>query len=542
MAGCHHQEATPNALTPVNVSVAQEVQAGQAGLSRYTGSVTANTQVDIAFKEGGYVEQILQVRAHDGRMHLLQQGDFVRAGTLLAQVRQSDYAARVQQAQAQQAQMQAGVAQALSGQAQAQAAEEQAAAGWQEAQAGQQASQAQVEEARAASQQAEQQIEAARIAQQQAEQQRDEAQASVGQAQAGVAEAQAGLTRAHQDYTRAEALYKSESLTKTDYDAARANYDASQAKRQQAVQQVQQAQARRKEATSQIQAAQNKLEQAQTQLTAAQTKIAEALAQDKTRQAQVAEAQARVRAAKSGLKTAQAQVQQAQAQGRGALAQLTSARIPFSDTGLRAPTSGVILDRHIEIGTLVQPGTLAFTLADVSRMKVVFGVPDVQVQTLRLGQRVPVHVDVLSQSALDGRITAISPAADSRTRVFNVEVTVPNPQQRLKVGMIATLDLPGISDGSSAYTGSGGILVAGESLLHSSDQPDGYAVMVISEENGKAVARRRDVQLGPVYGNQVAVRGLKAGEQVITTGAAMVYDGEAVRVVGKAAGDNGAQD
>jgi RND family efflux transporter MFP subunit len=541
-AGCHPPTTPRNPVRPVGVAIAQQDATGQENLSRYTGSVTANRQVDVSFQEGGYIEQILQIPGADGRRRLVQEGDAVQAGTTLAQIRVSDYTARVQQAQAQQAQAQAGVAQAQGGQAQAQATLELAMAALREAQAGQEASAAQVAEARAASRQADQQIEAARIATDAAQQQRNEAQAAAGQAQAGVQEAQAALTRARQDFERAEALYKTESLTKTDYDAARAAFDGAQARRQQAVQQVQQARAKVQEATAQIQSARNRIAQAQTQRTAAETRIAQAQAQDKARNSQISEARARVVSAQSGVRSAEAQFRSAQAGQRGANAQLAGSRIPLGNTAVTAPISGIVLARHVEIGTLVGPGTVAFTLADVSRMKVVFGVPDTQVTTLRKGHKAPIRVDVMAQTPLVGTITNIAPSADPRTRVFNVEVTVANSEQRLKVGMIATLDLPE-SGRNGAHVKSGGVAVPVAALIHAPGSAAGYAVMVAVKEGDKTVAHLRAVQVGVISGNQVAVQGVQPGEQVVTTGVNLVRDGEAVRITGTTEeGDLGTQE
>lgn len=541
-AGCHPQEAPHPTLPPVSVAIAAQDEADQEQMSRYTGSVTANRQVDVSFQEGGYIAQILQLRGSDGQRRLVQEGDPVQAGTTLAQIRVSDYTARVQQAQAQLAQAQAGVAQAQGGQAQAQAALALADAGLREALAGQEAGTAQVEEAQAASRQADQQIEAARIAAEQAQQQRNETQAAAGQAQAGVAEVQAALTRARQDFERAEALYKTESLTKTDYDAARAAYEGSQARKQQAVQQVQQAQAKVQEAGAQIQAARNRIAQAQTQRTAAETRITQAQAQSKARTSQIAQARARVASAQSGLRTAEAQFRAAQAGESGAKAQFAGARIPLGNTAVTAPISGIVLARHIEIGTLVGPGTVAFTLADVSRMKVNFGVPDTQVTALRKGRPASILVDVMARSPLPGSITNIAPAADPRTRVFTVEVTVANPQQRLKVGMIATLDLPA-SGGNGERQKGEGAAVPVAALIRSTASAAGYAVMVVTKEGANTVAHLRTVQVGVISGNQVRVQGVRPGDQIVTTGADLVRDGEPVRITtttGK--GDVGTQE
>src|SRR6185503_17480331 len=75
------------------------------------------------------------------------------------------------------------------------------------------------------------------------------------------------------------------------------------------------------------------------------------------------------------------------------------------------------------------------------RVKVVFGVPDVIVKDLRLGGPLTIQTEALPGAMLEGRITLISPSADPSSRVFEVEAALPNPEARLKVGMLATLRL-----------------------------------------------------------------------------------------------------
>jgi multidrug efflux pump subunit AcrA (membrane-fusion protein) len=59
-----------------------------------------------------------------------------------------------------------------------------------------------------------------------------------------------------------------------------------------------------------------------------------------------------------------------------------------------------------------------------------------------------------------------------------------------------------------------------------------YAVFVVEDEGGKALARRREVVLGDVLGNRIVVReGLRSGERVIVSGATLAVDGQPVRVV-----------
>jgi RND family efflux transporter MFP subunit len=99
-AGCRevHGDAAHAAPRPVRVIEARPAEES-AGI-RYAVSIQPYEQLPLAFKSGGYIDHVLQRRGADGRLRALQAGDAVRAGTMLARVRESDYRERVNQATA----------------------------------------------------------------------------------------------------------------------------------------------------------------------------------------------------------------------------------------------------------------------------------------------------------------------------------------------------------------------------------------------------------------------------------------------------------
>ncbi|HSQ20149.1 MAG TPA: hypothetical protein VLR92_07230, partial [Blastocatellia bacterium] len=88
-SGCTRAESEPGALVPVRVAQVQTISTGSE--TRYSANIVFNAQVDLAFKSGGYVQSIRQVRGADGRMRAVDTGDWVTQGTVLAVVRQQDY-------------------------------------------------------------------------------------------------------------------------------------------------------------------------------------------------------------------------------------------------------------------------------------------------------------------------------------------------------------------------------------------------------------------------------------------------------------------
>jgi len=229
---------------------------------------------------------------------------------------------------------------------------------------------------------------------------------------------------------------------------------------------------------------------------------------------------------KAKIETAKTHLAVGKAQIDAAEAAQTAATISRDDTLLKAPHDGMLLQRSVEIGELITPGKAAFLLADTSVVKAQFGVPDLDVQNLKLGSTLTVDLDALPGKEFTGQITSISPSADQKTRLFEVEVSIQNPQRLLKVGMIASLTL------TSAPKGDAVPVVPLNAIVRSKDQPDQYSLFVIEDQGGKPRGRLRSVTLGDPYGNRVAVKsGVNVGDRVITSGGTRLVDGEAVLVI-----------
>jgi multidrug efflux pump subunit AcrA (membrane-fusion protein) len=231
-------------------------------------------------------------------------------------------------------------------------------------------------------------------------------------------------------------------------------------------------------------------------------------------------AKARFDAAQARQGSASAQQRVAEARIEGAQAQLEEAQNALRDCILRSPMNAVVLKRAVEIGSLVAPGSLGLVLAEV-----VFGAPDILLPTLRVGAPLRVTTQTIAGEFL-GRITRISPAADARSHVFDIQVTIPNPDDRLKAGMIASVEIPGARPRTPVP------VVPLTSVVRSTQHSDGYAVWVVEQQGGKSLARVRDVSLGETYGSLIGVnQGVKPGEQVIVSGATLVQNGDPVEII-----------
>ena len=222
---------------------------------------------------------------------------------------------------------------------------------------------------------------------------------------------------------------------------------------------------------------------------------------------------------------AQAKLDSSAAMVASAKAQIAQAQLALEDCSVRAPLSAWVLSRSVEVGSLVGPASAGFILADLHLVKAVFGVPDTVIKSVKLGAPQTLTTEsVLGE--FHGRITAISPAADIKSRVFSVEVTMPNPGMVLRAGMIATIRMGGSQFATPVP------VIPLSAVVRSIRDPGRFAAFVVEDQDGKSVARSRDIQLGVTYGNQITVtKGLNVGERVISVGATIAKDGEQVQVM-----------
>lgn len=227
---------------------------------------------------------------------------------------------------------------------------------------------------------------------------------------------------------------------------------------------------------------------------------------------------------KPELEQARAAVASIDARLSGAQALVREAELARGDVELKSPISGTVLRRTIEVGSLVGPGTPAFTVADASAVRVIIGVPDRMLGRFRMGETERVSADAVPGRRFDGRITKVSPSADQRSRLFDVELTVPNADGALRPGMVATLDAV-----QAGEAGTREAITVPLAAVVRGGGGDGYAVFVVEGAQGGPVARTRAVRLGDLVGNRIAVLGgLAEGERVIVRGATIVADGERV--------------
>jgi RND family efflux transporter MFP subunit len=221
-------------------------------------------------------------------------------------------------------------------------------------------------------------------------------------------------------------------------------------------------------------------------------------ADDRRRKQTLFEQQALSKAARDA---AVAEYRAAQAALEAARAQVAEAAEQLEHTLIRAPYSGIVVERHIEPGELVQPGTLLMTGLSLDALRVTTHVPQSLIAELRRYQ----SASVILPASADGRVAAdsltISPRADARTHSFEVRLQLPPLEQPL---------YPGMSVKVAVTSGEGERLLAPESaIVHRSEVTGVYVV-------DAAGIHFRQVRPGRRYGvgNREILAGLAAGERV----------------------------
>src|SRR5215472_11386951 len=242
------------------------------------------------------------------------------------------------------------------------------------------------------------------------------------------------------------------------------------------------------------------------------------------------QAKGRYESLRAGVTAAEEAVKAAEAGVANARVAVTDANLSLSDTSLRAPFTGWITARNVDRGSIVGGAVVGFSMIDTHVVKAVFAVPDTSLSKIRTGQRQTVMLDALGHGT-PGIVTAISPQADPKSRVFSIEVTLDNPQEEIRPGMIGSVTL-GTPTPGTTHDARPRLVVPLSAVIRSPGDPRGFAVMLLKEREGKQFAASQVIEIGQIFGNQIEVKqGLRAGQKLIAIGGSLVHDGQEVRVL-----------
>jgi len=177
---------------------------------------------------------------------------------------------------------------------------------------------------------------------------------------------------------------------------------------------------------------------------------------------------------------------------------------------IKAPIAGVVFERNVVIGQLVDPSTTAFKIINTSVLWVDGQVHEGDVSALRGRPEVTVVVPPVSRTAIRAQLLYVGETVDQQTRMVKVRAAVQNSAQMLKPGMFAEMHIP-FGDGVK------GIVVREESLIK--DGSERYVFVALND----TTFEKREVVPGLVSGELVEVKtGVSRGEKVVTKGSFML--------------------
>jgi multidrug efflux pump subunit AcrA (membrane-fusion protein) len=131
-----------------------------------------------------------------------------------------------------------------------------------------------------------------------------------------------------------------------------------------------------------------------------------------------------------------------------------------------------------------------------------------------------------AQHTMLGSVTSISPQADPKTRVFSIEVTLENPRDEVRPGMIGSLTLGAPPNPTPQ------LVVPLSAVVRAPSDPKGFAVFRLVPRGGRTYAEAQVIQIGQTLGNSIEVTGgVSAGERIIALGGSLVRDGQEVHVL-----------
>jgi membrane fusion protein (multidrug efflux system) len=226
-----------------------------------------------------------------------------------------------------------------------------------------------------------------------------------------------------------------------------------------------------------------------------------------------------------------AQIDQYEAAYRSAQANVNAAKARQSDRLIRAPFAGIVGLSDVTPGALVNPGAPIVTLDDLSTVRVDFQVPERYLAQVHEGQAISAKVDAYPGETIKGRIAKLDTRIDERTRAITARAEFPNPDRRLKPGMMVRVGIArGVRQSASAP----------ESAV--SVQGDSAFVYVLHPVGQRTTAEQRPVITGVRQDGFVEITdGVKAGDKIVADGLNKIQPSQPVRVVGQRRPGSGAR-
>ncbi len=222
------------------------------------------------------------------------------------------------------------------------------------------------------------------------------------------------------------------------------------------------------------------------------------------------------------------------AEQKSSEAKVAEIRATIARKTIRAPFSGILGIRQVNVGQYLKAGDPVVPLQSLNPIYINFGVPQQDAAPIHVGRNVRVTGGDLAGGAFTGRVTAMNSVVDEATRNLQIQATLSNPRSALRPGMFVQVEV--VLGASQA------VVVLPASAV--SYAPYGNSVFVVTDlkdPSGKTYrgVRQQFVKLGGGRGDQIAITsGLKPGEEVVSSGVFKLRNGAAVTINNKVQPEN----
>lgn len=211
----------------------------------------------------------------------------------------------------------------------------------------------------------------------------------------------------------------------------------------------------------------------------------------------------------------------AKARLESAKANVASKQAVIDKKSIRAPFSGLLGIRQVDLGEYLAAGAEIVPLQSLDPIYADYTLPERYLSALRTGQTIELTVQAYPDQRYSGQIEAFNPAIDVGTRSVRIRAKLDNPNSMLRPGMFAEV--------STLLPKRDAVLTLPEQAI--TYAPYGDSVFIILEKEGQKIVQRRQVKTGDVRDGRIEIiEGLEAGDEVVSAGQVKLRNDQPVRI------------
>lgn len=189
---------------------------------------------------------------------------------------------------------------------------------------------------------------------------------------------------------------------------------------------------------------------------------------------------------------------------------------------LTVPINGIIIEKNNEVGDIISENNQIIKIGDFSQVKVIVPVSDLELNKIKIGQKVSVKIDAFPEEKFTGLITKIFPIADNNTRQIPIEIVISNPNQKINGLLLARVTFQ-----SNDFKK----IIIPESAINFNEDKTTVFVVKNNSNNNQTIVEEREVLIGEkMLGNVEINQGLMVGEKYVIKSAKPLQNNQQVKL------------